>query len=187
MINISEGTIRKAAGGDMGSFGEIYRSFSGYVFSVAYRVTGNHRDAEEVTQDVFIRMYRKLGTFAFKSAFSTWIYRIAMNTAINLYRKRSKERGRNCLFKDDLDYTKSADEKDVAEGLEREDNEKLVRSMLESLPEKQRACVVLREIEGLKYEEVAAVLGININTVRSRLSRAREKLVSLYGKKGNMT
>lgn len=168
----------------MEAFEEIYRYSSGYVHSVAYRITGNRQDAEEVTQDVFVRVYRKLGTFAFRSAFSTWIYRIAMNTAINLYRKRSKERGRTVPFDDAIDSGKGREGKEEINSIDSEDNEKLVRSMLESLPEGQRACVVLRNIEGLKYEEVALALGINLNTVRSRLSRARERLISLYGKGG---
>ena len=67
--------------------------------------------------------------------------------------------------------------------LNKEDNEKLVSSMLKSLPSEQRACIVLKDIEGLKYEEIARVLRININTVRSRLKRAREKLISRYGGK----
>ena len=182
MITIPEETIKKAAGGDMASFEEIYRVSSSYVFSVAYRVTGNHADAEEVTQDVFLKVYRKLGTFGFKSAFSTWLYRIAMNTAINLYRKKAKERGRNLPFDDGIDTVESPSGKQLEGALEKDDNEKLVRSMLESLPESQKACVVLRDIEGLKYEEVASVLGINLNTVRSRLNRARARLVDLYGK-----
>ena len=183
MLRIPEETVRKAAEGDMGAFEEIYRTSSGYVFSVAYRVTGNSQDAEEVTQDVFLRVYRKLGTFAFKSAFSTWLYRIAMNTAINLYRKKSKERGKNLSFDDGIASEKCS-EGGAGREIERQENEVLVRSMLESLTEGQRACVVLKDIEGLKYEEVATVLGINLNTVRSRLSRARERLTALYGKGG---
>jgi RNA polymerase sigma-70 factor, ECF subfamily len=186
MLNIPDETVRMAAGGDIGAFEEVYKASSGYVFSVAYRVTGNRQDAEEVTQDVFVKVYRKLGSFAFKSAFSTWIYRIAMNTAINLYRKRSKERGKNLSFDDAIGTETSSCEGDAGKDMERKDNEKLVMSMLDSLTEGQKACVILRDIEGLKYEEVADALGINLNTVRSRLSRAREKLVDLYGKGGSV-
>ena len=186
MITIPEETIKEAACGDMAAFEEIYRASRGYVFSVAYRITGTRHDAEEVTQDVFLKVHRKLGSFAFKSAFSTWLYRIAANTAINLYRKVSKERNRTCPFDEEIGTGNCGEEKetDFQENERNEENEKLVRSMLELLPEGQRACVVLKDIEGLKYEEVASALGINLNTVRSRLSRAREKLISVYGKGG---
>jgi RNA polymerase sigma-70 factor, ECF subfamily len=183
MINISKDLMFRAARGDMAAFEEIYKISSGYVYAVAYRVTGKKEDAEEVTQDVFISVYRNLRSFAFRSAFSTWIYRIAMNTAINLYRKRSKERGRTVPFDDAMgtkDHAHKGD--DASRSLEKKDNEKLVQSMLGCLPEDQRACIVMKDLEGLKYEEIARALNINLNTVRSRLSRAREKLVSLYGK-----
>jgi RNA polymerase sigma-70 factor (ECF subfamily) len=186
MITIPEETIKEAAGGDMAAFEEIYKASRGYVFSVAYRITGTRHDAEEVTQDVFLKVYKKLGSFAFKSAFSTWLYRIAANTAINLYKKSSKERKRTCIFDEEIDPGNYGEEKenDFQEAERKQENEKLVRSMLGQLPEGQRACVVLKDIEGLKYEEIASALGINLNTVRSRLSRAREKLISVYGKGG---
>ena len=158
------------------------------MYAVAYRVTGRKEDAEEVTQDVFVSVHRNLRSFTFRSAFTTWLYRIAMNTAINLYRKRSRERGRNVPFDDDIDTGDHPHAgEDALSALEKKDTEKLVQAMLGSLPEDQRACVVMKDLEGLKYEEIAAALKINLNTVRSRLSRAREKLVSLYGKGGEQS
>lgn len=183
MIDIPANLIESASRGDIDAFEKIYRVSSGYVFAVAYRVMGRREDAEEVTQDVFVKVYRKLGSFQFKSAFSTWIYRITMNTAINLYRKRSKERLRKVSFDDAIGGDKyPEDNRGPAMEAEKKERRELVRSMLMALPEPQRACVVLKDLEGLKYEEIAKVLDINLNTVRSRLSRAREKLVSLYGK-----
>ncbi len=182
MQNIPENTLIRASEGDMEAFEEIYRTASGYVYTIALKVTGNREDAEEVTQDVFLSVHKNLGSFRFRSSFKTWIYRIATNRAINSYRKRSKERGRKVPFDD-----KIAAEEAGAPGvssLDEEHRKKLVNAMLESLPLEQRACVVLKDIEGLKYEEIARVLGININTVRSRLKRAREKLVSRYGGRG---
>ena len=185
MMEISKELIIRAARGDMDAFEEIYRASSGYVYAVAYRVTGRKEDAEEVTQDVFISVHRNLRSFAFKSAFTTWVYRIAMNTAINLYRKKSKERGGNVPFDDAIDPGIHPHEgEDAVRALEKKDTKKLVQSMLGSLSEDQRACVIMKDLEGLKYEEIAKALNINLNTVRSRLSRAREKLVSLYGKGG---
>jgi RNA polymerase sigma-70 factor, ECF subfamily len=183
MLDIPVHLIKSASQGDIDAFEKIYRSSSGYVFAIAYRVTGRMEDAEEVTQDVFVKVYRKLGSFQFRSAFSTWIYRIAMNTAINLYRKRSKERGKNVPFDDAIKVDDhAAKTAGPAVEIEKKDNERLVKSMLESLPPEQRSCVIMKDLEGLKYEEIAKILDINLNTVKSRLSRAREKLVSLFGK-----
>lgn len=163
----------------MEAFREIYRISSGYVYTVALKVTGSREDAEEVTQDVFLSVHKNLGSFQFKSSLKTWIYRITTNKAINAYRKNAKERGKKIPFDDAIAV------EDVRTGktgdLDEEHNKKLVDSMLSSLPQDQRACMVLKDIEGLKYEEIAKVLRININTVRSRLKRAREKLISKYG------
>lgn len=181
MQNIPNDTIIRAAEGDMEAFEEIYRIASGYVYTVALKIAGSREDAEEVTQDVFLSIHKNLKSFRFRSSLKTWIYRITTNRAINAYRKRSKERGRRVTFNDEIDL---GDANEVKEDtFEREHNKKLVDSMLESLPQEQRTCVVLKDIEGLKYEEIAKVLRININTVRTRLKRAREKLIARYGGK----
>lgn len=181
MQDISKNTLIKASEGDMGAFEEIYRITSGYVYTIALKVTGIREDAEEVTQDVFLSIHKNLKSFRFRSTFKTWIYRITTNKAINAYRKRSRERGKKIPFDDEI-----AVEDVKAPGvssLDEEHKKKLVSLMLEGLPVEQRACVILKDIEGLKYEEIARALKININTVRSRLKRAREKLISRYGGK----
>lgn len=181
MQNISNELIINASRGDVSAFKEIYEISSTYLYTICYRITGNKEDAEEAAQDAFVSIYRNLGKFEFKSSFKTWIYRIATNMAINIYRKRSKERRRTVTFDEGIDPDKHREEKLTP--AEEKEGKEIVRSMLESLPEEQKACVVLKDIEGLKYEEIAEVLKININTVRSRLKRAREKLIFLYGKK----
>jgi len=181
MQDIPEKTIIRAAEGDLEAFEEIYRLSSSYVYTLAYRVTRNAEDAQEVTQDVFLSVHRNLRRFQFRSSFKTWIYRITANMAINTYRKRAKHRERHVEF----DETTGTDHPAERPGaVEKNDNEALVRSMLEGLPPEQRACLVLKEIEGLKYHEIAKVLNININTVRSRLKRAREKLIARHRKRG---
>lgn len=169
----------------MDAFERLYRLSSGYVYAVAYRVLGKAEDAEEVTQDVFMSVYRNLGRFRFRSAFTTWIYRITTNTAINLYRKRAKERKRAVPFNEGVRNGLEPLEKEIAScELERKEKEAMLLSLLEKLPVKQRVCVVLKDLEGLKYEEIAEVLKIKQNTVKSRLSRGRKKLISLNKKKG---
>jgi RNA polymerase sigma-70 factor (ECF subfamily) len=182
MRDISQETIIEAAGGSIEAFEAIYRHYSGYVYTVAYRVAGNTEDAEEVTQDVFLKVHRKIKGFRFKSAFKTWIYRITMNMAINALKKRSRKGRQTRSFDVVVEDTYAAPEK--PDELERKEKERSIEAMLESLNPEERACVVLKNVEGLKYREISKVLGININTVRTRLKRAREKLVSLYHKEG---
>lgn len=177
METISQDTIVQAAQGNLESFEVIYRAFSGFVFNVVFRVVNHMDDAEEVTQDVFLTIYRKLDRFGFKSSLKTWIYRIAVNSAINHAKKRSRERFNRVEFDDNMELTPAGDA--VQDRMDRKDQEKIVSSLLAALNPDQRACLVLRDFEGLSYEEVAETLKININTVRSRLKRAREKLLGL--------
>ena len=172
--------VKAAAGGDINAFEEIYRLTQGFVYSVAMRVTQNHAAADDVAQEVFIKLYSSLKGFQFASSFKTWVYRITVNTAINYYHKSGREQ----KIKSDRDLVmehREREESPLRAG-EQEDNKRLVDLLLAKLNPDQRACVVLREIEGLDYKEIAGALKVNINTVRSRLKRARETL-SMYAKK----
>ncbi|MCM8791294.1 MAG: RNA polymerase sigma factor [Candidatus Omnitrophica bacterium] len=181
MSDISNELVMKASGGDMAAFEEIYRATSGFVYNIALRITNNRDDADEVVQDVFLKVYRSLNGFGFRSSFKTWIYRIAANTAIN-YCKASERRSRGNVVYDPVAHDRLSADKSK-EVLDKEEAGETVRRLLAALDPDQRACVVLREIEGMDYASIADVLRININTVRSRLKRAREKLLAI-GKKG---
>jgi len=172
MIEIGRELIIKASEGDTNSFEEIYRLSSGFVYNIAFRIASNSKDAEEITQEVFIKIYKNLKRFAFRSSFNTWVYRITVNAAINFKKRVSKEEDRR------VDYESRLNTEMVDKGKDHA-SESLVRFLLSKLGPEHRACIVLKEIEGLSYEEISNVLRININTVRSRLKRARQKLVAL--------
>lgn len=174
MQDITEDILREASQGDLGCFKRIYNSAGGFVYNVALRVVGNKEDAEEVTQEVFLTVHRKLKEFRFQSSFKTWVYRIAVNQAIN----HAKKRDRNPTVEYDEEINAVSVHPRVGEHMEQEAKEKLVHKLLNSLNPEQRACIVLRNIEGLSYDEIASSLAININTVRSRLKRAREAMMS---------
>lgn len=175
MKEIEKTTILKAAAGDMTAFEEIYRTASGFVYTTALAVTRNTADAEEVTQDVFLKIYAHLKGFRFQSSLKTWIYRITMNTALNVCRKNSEERGRRADYDLALKTQPAPDTATVR--LEQDEIRDALGSLLDNLNPDQRACIVLREIEGLSYQEIAESLEVNINTVRTRLKRAREALL----------
>jgi len=175
MEDISRETLEQACRGDMEAFEQVYRKTCGFVFNVALRVTNSRHDAEEVTQDVFMKIFRKLKTFGFRSSFRTWLYRITVNTAINSLRKQAKERRQQDDYDTVIRTQGGYDPRGSA--AEQGDNEQLVAAALAGLNPDQRTCIVLREIEGLSYQEISEALRININTVRSRLKRAREVLL----------
>ena len=177
MNDISDNIIIEASEGNIESFESIYNAYSVFVYNVAFRVVHNVDEAQEVTQEVFLIVYRKLKSFKFKSSFKTWIYRITVNLAINYAKKRPKEQSRTFEYDDNKEFNKSIDS--VSGKIEREQQEKVIATLLAALNPNQRACIVLRSLEGLSYQEIAESLNININTVRSRLKRAREILLAL--------
>lgn len=177
MENITESIIIEASEGSVESFESIYKAYSGFVYNVAFRVVNNIDEAQEVTQEVFLAIYRKLKSFQFKSSFKTWVYRITVNMAIDYAKKRAKEQLYRGVYDDDRKLNQTIDS--VGESIEREQQEKIISTLLEALNPDQRACIVLRNIEGLSYQEIAETLNININTVRSRIKRARETLIAL--------
>jgi RNA polymerase sigma-70 factor (ECF subfamily) len=177
MQDISDDLLVKASEGDLRSFEAIYKAAAGFVYNVAYRVVGKKEDAEEVTQEVFMTVYHKLKSFRYQSSFKTWVYRIAVNSAINHAKKVSKERNRTVEYDENLTAVHAPAEAHVR--MDQEQQEETVNALLNELNPEQRACIVLRNMEGLSYQEIAETLGINLNTVRSRLKRGRETLVTL--------
>jgi RNA polymerase sigma-70 factor (ECF subfamily) len=175
MEDIAKDTLIKASQGDMQAFEEVYKASSSFVYNVALRVVNNREDALEVAQEVFMIIHNKLKDFRFESSFKTWAYRITANTAINYAKKNS--RTKTVPFEEA--FGEGSVENDVEAQMDQEHQSKLVEQLLGELNPDQRACVVLRDIQGLSYEEIAQALNININTVRSRLKRSREKLLSL--------
>lgn len=178
MEDISKDTLIKASQGDMRAFEEVYKASSGFVYNVAFRVVNNREDALEVAQEVFMTIHHKLKDFRFESSFKTWVYRITANQAINFAKKNS--RAKTVPFEES--FGEGAVLSDAQTQMDQEHQSQLVEKLLGELNPDQRACVVLRDIQGLSYEEIAQALNININTVRSRLKRSREKLLSLKAK-----
>jgi RNA polymerase sigma-70 factor (ECF subfamily) len=182
MREISKELILLAANGDMGAFEEIYRAFSSTVYTVALGVTRDRSDAEEVTQDVFMKAYRNLKSFRFGSSLGTWIYRITVNAAINVYRRSARRKEFDVVDGDMAPYANMDIKAQAVDGIGKNEAAEIVGKILDKLSPEHRSCIVLREIEGLDYKDMANALGIPLNTVRSRLKRAREAMASIAGK-----
>ncbi len=179
-MDISDETVVKAARGGVEDFEMLYKGTGDYVYNIAYRITNNREDAQEVAQDVFVKVYDHLKYFNFRSSFKTWLYRIAVNAAINLTKRRARELLRRADYNDRLRVEAAGEAQ--KDNIEKESTDALIRSLLKKLNPDQRACVVLRDIEGLSYKEISEALKVNINTVRSRLKRAREALAGVRQK-----
>ncbi|MDO8535686.1 MAG: sigma-70 family RNA polymerase sigma factor [Candidatus Omnitrophota bacterium] len=183
MREIAKNTIEMAGRGDIYAFEEIYKQYSSTVYTIALGITRNHQNAEEATQDVFFKIYRGINTFRFGSSFGTWLYRITVNTAINVYNKNAR-RDVNTLPYDELKDARMVTAEIRKETADKQDATARVAMLMDNISPEHRSCIILREIEGLDYKEMANVLSIPINTVRSRLKRARESLIAYCRKEG---
>ena len=156
--------------GDRRAFEELVIAYQHRLFGVAFRMLGNRAEAEEIAQETFLRAHRALPEFRGEARLHTWLYAIASRLCLN----RLAAAERRLVRGDDeaLAATASA-EPSAAAVLERAELDAAIREAIAALPEERRIVVVLRDLEGLSYEEIAEVLALEPGTVRSRLHRAR--------------
>jgi RNA polymerase sigma-70 factor (ECF subfamily) len=185
------GFIELSIRGDRAAFEVLVRRYQDRLYHTAYRLLGNTDDAQDVVQDAFLNAYQSLHQFKGDARFFTWLYRIAVNSAISLRRRAGRVAGRRAVLSADLPRGTTVEPTDESDGsrpdsaLERAEDEQRLRAALDGLTPDHRAVLVLKEIEGRKYETIADVLGVPVGTVRSRLHRARLELRDLlYGGDG---
>jgi len=173
--------VRAAQAGDRDAFDALVTRYRDVVYAVAYRFARDPDLALDLAQDVFIRAYRGIGSFRGRSSFSTWLYRIAMNTCIDYTRKHSRSVASLSVPEEVADFadklpSERAPFLDPSESaLTGELGEQIERA-IDALPPYHKSVFVLYEIEGLSYKEIAEVVGCSIGTVMSRLHYARKKL-----------
>jgi RNA polymerase sigma-70 factor, ECF subfamily len=155
------------------SWEEIVREHSGRVYRLAYRLTGNQHDAEDLTQEVFVRVFRSLGTYT-PGTFEGWLHRITTNLFLDMVRRRARIRFEGIA--EDAHERLPGREPSPQQIVDDRSLDGDVQSALDELPADFRAAVVLCDIEGLSYEEIAATLNIKLGTVRSRIHRGRAQL-----------
>ena len=168
--------IARASEGDAAAFNSLMGMHERRMYAVALRMCGNTEDAQDCLQEAMLRVYRAISGFKAQSSFSTWLYRITMNTCLDELRRRKNRPGTSL---DDLLETgwSPVDEGETPERhtLRREMRRALLECIRE-LPEDMRAAVVLRDVQGYSYDEIAGMLETNVGTIKSRISRARERL-----------
>jgi RNA polymerase sigma-70 factor (ECF subfamily) len=176
--------------GDQAAFDEMVSRYWDRIYSMVHQLLRNPQDAEEVTQDAFIRAHRGLVNFRGDSAFSTWLYQIATNLARNRYwywwrRKRDRSVSFDAPVSHDNETTLAEIIPAEAESPEKEAaTQELLDGIakgMEKLGTKHREILILRNVKNLSYEEIATILGISVGTVKSRIARARESLRAKLG------
>ena len=177
-----EQLVLKIQAGDKAAFEQLYWRYKDRVIGVVYNIVRNHQDTLEISQEVFVRIYKNIDKYQPGTNLFTWIYRIAHNLAIDKY--RHKRTAKEIEFDNDYQKNFSRPEDVLPPSLginperafERTELREKMAAALNDLTENQRAIITLREIEGLSYDEIAAALDIPIGTVMSRIHYARLRL-----------
>jgi RNA polymerase sigma-70 factor (ECF subfamily) len=160
--------------GDPEAFDRLVARYQRDVYRLCYRYVNNHDDASDMAQEVFLRAYRALDKFRGDSAFSTWLYRIAVNTCLTF---RSSRR-----FDEELPESLPDAREGLLDGIAREERAGRVRLAIQELPEKQRATLILKMYHDLSHEEIAGVMGSSVGTVKANLFHALGKLRRMLGR-----
>lgn len=175
-----EELVARVQKGDKRAFDLLVLKYQHKILSIISRFVKDSAEVQDVAQETFIKAYRALANFRGESAFYTWIYRIAVNTAKNHLVSRGRRPPSSDVEVDDAEYYGGGDQlKDIASPerqLMRDQLEEVVNRAIRDLPEDLRTAVTLREMEGLSYEEIAEVMECPVGTVRSRIFRARESI-----------
>jgi RNA polymerase sigma-70 factor (ECF subfamily) len=174
--------VERCRSGDSQAWEVIVRRRHSRIYNLAYRFTGRFDEAEDLTQEVFLKVYRTLHSYRPDSgAFETWIVRVARNHFIDHYRKHKAERLQTDPLEDEQGTARLAVARadNPAQAFERRESADLVHRLLARIPEDQREAVVLRDLEELTYEEIADILAVPVGTVKSRINRGRIGLARL--------
>ena len=182
--------VRKVLQGDVNAFEKLVTEYEKGVYAIALRMTGNPEDASDMTQEAFIKAYNSLQSFRGDSKFSVWLYRIASNVCLDFLRSRSRKPTVSLSVEDDEGEETQLDVADESQSpellLERSLTRDAVQRGLQALAPDYRQILLLREIQGLSYKEIADVLRIEVGTVKSRIFRARKRLCAFLVEDGNI-
>lgn len=176
--------VKAFQSGGEASFDKLVLRYQDQVFRICYRFIGDYEEAKDCAQEIFTKVYNSLNAFRFESSVSTWLYRIAVNACKNKLRSLKYRRNRMMVRFDSLQESDGGSrvfeiENDSLspEGeLEKKERQMLIHKAINSLPKDQKMLVVLRDIEGFSYEDLTKITGYNPGTIKSKLSRARNKL-----------
>ena len=183
--------VRKVLGGDANAFETLVLEYEKNVYNIALRMTGNSEDAADMTQEAFIKAYNSLQSFRGDSKFSVWLYRIVSNVCLDFLRSKNRRPTVSLSVEDDDGEDAQLDVADESQSpellLDRKLTRDSVRRGLDSLPPDYRQILLLREIQGLSYDEISQALCLEVGTVKSRIFRARKRLCTFLIDDGNIS
>ena len=173
--------VKKASGGDVGAFEELVRKYERFVCTTVFSVLHNSEDSFDVSQEVFLKLYHSIGTFKGESSFSSWLYRIAKNAALDCLRKQKSARLVSLTDDEDgdaatMDLPDTSPSADPSDAVILAERKNVLYEAIDELSDEHREIIILRDINDYSYEEIGDMLGIEQGTVKSRLFRAREAL-----------
>ena len=179
--------IKKSIRGDVDAFEELIKDYKKMAYNIALRVLRSKEDAEDISQEALVKVFKNIGSFNMKSTFKVWLYRIVMNTCLDFKRKKN-------IITYSIDKPLENDESEIIQEIPDNSNNPdiVIQNKLESqmlyecidmLDDDFRTVIVLRDVQGLSYRDIASILSCNEGTVKSRLNRARKKLREIITKK----
>lgn len=173
--------IKKAKAGNMTAFERLIISYEQSVYNIAYRMFNNEEDAKDMSQEVFIKVYKNIAKFDENSKFYTWLHRITVNTCIDEIRRRKGKETNSIddiveMDEGNLKKQYQSDSKTPEDKLISKENIENIKAAISSLSENHKMLIILRDIQGLSYLEISEITGISLGTVKSRLARARVHL-----------
>jgi RNA polymerase sigma-70 factor (ECF subfamily) len=169
----------------------LIREHERKAFNIAYRFLKNADDAEDITQEAFLRAFRSIKKFKGQSSFSTWLYRIINNTCIDFVRAKQNKITDSIdktiqYDNEELELQIPGDQNDPVDMAETAEISQLMQSMLALLPDDQKMAIILRDIQGFSYQEISEITGVGMGTVKSRINRGRMALKELIQKNGEL-
>ena len=160
--------------GDISAFEQIMNKYKEIVINIAYRFIQNRSTAEDIAQDVFLKIYNSAKSYKPKARLSTWIYKITANICLN--ELRSQKKYLKNISMDEIDETRDFIQTNPFENLEKKELKHLVKEAIDSLPDRQRMVIILKKYEDLSYQDISEILGCSLSSVDSLLQRAKQNL-----------
>ena len=176
--------IERASGGDPAAFNQLMAMHEKRMYAVALRMFANREDAQDCLQEAMLRIYRAIGGFKGQSSFSTWVYRITMNTCLDELRRKKNRPSTSLDNLLDQGWSPSDGDNAPERRAIQSETRKTLAGAIRELPEDMRSAIVLRDVQGYSYDEIAQMLDVNVGTIKSRISRGREKLREEIVQKG---